>query len=252
MTQVDLPKQDPDGETPRVVAPVWRRIADELTEAIARGEYNVGDALPTALALSQRYSVHRHTVRQAFRHLQDLGLVSVEQGRGTFVTAARFPYVIGRRTRLSESFRAAGLAIETRLLSAVVVEAPSLVCSMLKLPPRTPIWRVRRLGLTQSSSISVTSVSLSAERFPDFDQALARNNAAITATLRSFGIHDYVRLWTRISARRVDPQEQAELGLAADDVVLVSRALDGTPDGAPLSYVETSLVAARLELVVEG
>lgn len=252
MTQADIRTPETEAEAPRVVAPVWRRIADELTEAIARGDYSVGAALPTALALSQHYNVHRHTVRQAFRHLQDLGLVSVEQGRGTFVTAARFPYVIGRRTRLSESFRAAGLAIETRLLSAAVVEASTLICSMLKLSPRAPIWRVRRLGLTQGSAISVTSVSVSAERFPGFDTVLAANNAAITSSLKAFGIADYVRLWTRISARRVDVQEQTELGLGADDVVLISRALDGTPDGAPLSYVETSLVAARLELVVEG
>ena len=67
----------------------WRRIADELAEAIGRGEYKLGDTLPASVALAERYGVHRHTVRQAFRHLAEQGLVTVSRGRGTQVTAPR-------------------------------------------------------------------------------------------------------------------------------------------------------------------
>ncbi|MGO4782141.1 winged helix-turn-helix domain-containing protein, partial [Lysobacter sp. 2RAB21] len=54
-------------------ATAWRRIADEIEAAIGRGEYETGATLPSSLALAERYGVHRHTVRQAFRHLADRG-----------------------------------------------------------------------------------------------------------------------------------------------------------------------------------
>ena len=53
----------------------WRRIADELAAAIEKGDYVPGDTLPASVALAERYGVHRHTVRQAFRHLAEQGLV---------------------------------------------------------------------------------------------------------------------------------------------------------------------------------
>ena len=90
----------------------WRRIADALAASIEQGEYEPGDTLPASVALAERYGVHRHTVRQAFRHLAERGLVTVSRGRGTQVTAPRFPYKLGRRVSMRTNFGAAGIASE--------------------------------------------------------------------------------------------------------------------------------------------
>ena len=88
--------------------PAWRRIADVLAAAIARGDLRPGDALPTAVQLAERYAVHRHTVRQAFRHLAEAGRVTVRQGSGTFVTEPRAPYRLGRRVSFRTNFAGTG------------------------------------------------------------------------------------------------------------------------------------------------
>lgn len=63
------------------------RVAQALIEDIARGRYAVGGRLPTEADLERRFGVSRHTVRQAIRHLRELGLVTARAGIGTTVLA---------------------------------------------------------------------------------------------------------------------------------------------------------------------
>ncbi|MDB5651675.1 MAG: phosphonate metabolism transcriptional regulator PhnF, partial [Hyphomicrobiales bacterium] len=105
------------------VATAWRRIADDLARAILSGRYDIGSALPPAQDLARQNHVHRHTVRQAYKHLEDMGLVKIQQGRGTFVTGARLPYRLGRRVRFRENLRALDVPATGRVLSSCETNA---------------------------------------------------------------------------------------------------------------------------------
>jgi GntR family transcriptional regulator len=63
------------------------RVAQALIEDISRGRYAVGTRLPTEADLEKRFGVSRATVRQAIRHLRELGLVTARAGIGTTVMA---------------------------------------------------------------------------------------------------------------------------------------------------------------------
>jgi GntR family transcriptional regulator len=65
--------------------PLYRRIAAELRDAIARGELPPGSQLPTEQELGDRYQVSRNTVRLALGLLANEGIISTTPGRGTFV-----------------------------------------------------------------------------------------------------------------------------------------------------------------------
>ena len=67
--------------------PRYRKLADTLMRDIEAGRYRVGALLPPEFELSDRYGVSRHTVREAFRRLADMGLISRHQGIGTRVKA---------------------------------------------------------------------------------------------------------------------------------------------------------------------
>lgn len=75
--------------------PRYRRIAHELLSDITTGRMRVGDRLPGEHELRERYSCSRHTVRDALRVLEDLGLIDRLPGVGTVVVsaAARDVYV---------------------------------------------------------------------------------------------------------------------------------------------------------------
>jgi GntR family transcriptional regulator len=69
--------------------PRYAALADEISQAIGSGDYAVGGLLPSEAALCARYRVSRHTVREAIRILQGLGLVSRHQGLGTRIQSAQ-------------------------------------------------------------------------------------------------------------------------------------------------------------------
>ena len=220
MTDVALAERD--GGT------AWRRIADELADAIGRGEYKLGDTLPASVALAERYGVHRHTVRQAFRHLADQGLVTVSRGRGTQVTAGT-----------------------SRMLSAEVVVGEAAACAALKLKTGTPLWCVRGVSLADGVPMGAGTHWLSVERFPDFDKAYREAAGSITAAFKVYGIADYVRLSTRLTARLADEGEAELLEIAPEAAVMISTAVDALPDLTPVHLVSSVFAAERMEMVIE-
>jgi GntR family transcriptional regulator len=60
-------------------------VASALKEEIVKGAYPVGSQLPTEAELCARFSVSRHTVREALRLLRDERLIASRQGAGSVV-----------------------------------------------------------------------------------------------------------------------------------------------------------------------
>lgn len=229
----------------------WRRIADALAASIEQGEYEPGDTLPASVALAERYGVHRHTVRQAFRHLAELGLVTVSRGRGTQVTAPRFPYRIGRRVSMRTNFGAAGIAVSGSMLVAEIVPGDAESCATLRLKEGVPLWRIETLSLAGGVPVSTGVHLLSEQRFPDFPQVLVKAGASITAAFAACGIADYVRLSTRLSARPANEREAALLKIEPGAAVLQSLAVDALPDLTPIHLIAGVFAGERMEMVVE-
>ncbi|WP_405070392.1 GntR family transcriptional regulator [Kribbella sp. NBC_01510] len=65
--------------------PLYRQIAADLREQIRGGQLKAGDRLPTEAEMREQYGVSRNTVRLAFAQLQNEGMITSTQGRGTIV-----------------------------------------------------------------------------------------------------------------------------------------------------------------------
>jgi DNA-binding GntR family transcriptional regulator len=66
--------------------PAYRQLADQLREAIRRGDYGPRDAIPSLTQLTGSTGLARGTVQKAIEILEKEGLVYTVSGRGTFVT----------------------------------------------------------------------------------------------------------------------------------------------------------------------
>src|ERR1700730_5116570 len=107
-------------EPEAVLAPcvtLWRRIADDLEQAIALGTHAAGDRLPGENEIAARFGVNRHTVRRALAELTQRGLTAAERGSATYVERKRLAYPIGARTRFSEIVGTAGRGPDGRLIA---------------------------------------------------------------------------------------------------------------------------------------
>jgi len=228
----------------------WRLIAEELRAEIAMGKLGLGDRLPTEQELSERFSVNRHTARQAVASLSEQGLVESRRGSGTFVIGNPvIVHRIGLRTRLSSSLGGSSRSSSGRVLASATEPAPADVVESLQLSADLAV-RVETLRVVDGRPLSVGTHWFDAERLPHIAAAL-RRSGSVTAALRSSGIADYVRASTAITARHATASETADLELEPGGIVLVARALDALPDGTPLQYALTRFSASRVVLDIE-
>jgi DNA-binding transcriptional regulator YhcF (GntR family) len=102
---------DRDGGVPLGTQLAWR-----LRSAIECGELGPGDKLPSLRDAAAAAGVNVNTVRAAYAKLESAGVVTTEQGRGTFVA----------RAADGESDRRRGLRDEIARLEAELVSLPPL------------------------------------------------------------------------------------------------------------------------------
>jgi GntR family transcriptional regulator, transcriptional repressor for pyruvate dehydrogenase complex len=62
-----------------------KAVAEQILGDIVSGKYRPGSRLPTELELCEATGVSRATLREAMKSLQQFGVTSIEQGRGSFV-----------------------------------------------------------------------------------------------------------------------------------------------------------------------
>lgn len=73
---------------PRSGVPAYRQLVDQVRHAISLGLLRPGEQLPPVREVVTQVTINPNTVHRAYRDLEAEGLVSGEQGRGTFVLAA--------------------------------------------------------------------------------------------------------------------------------------------------------------------
>ena len=71
--------------------PIYRQIQDQIRYGIASGLLDAGEQLPTVRALAVELSVNPNTVIKAYSDLEREGMLTTEQGTGTFVGSQRTP-----------------------------------------------------------------------------------------------------------------------------------------------------------------
>ncbi len=84
--------------------PIYRQIIHQIRDAIAAGELQPGEKLPSHRDLSAQIVVAPLTIKKAYDELEAEGLLQTLRGKGTFV-AAKPPRVSAadRRRRLSQA-----------------------------------------------------------------------------------------------------------------------------------------------------
>jgi GntR family transcriptional regulator len=71
--------------------PIYVQLRDQIAAAIGRGELAPGARLPTMREVAVTLAVDLNTVQRAYAVLEEDGLVTMVQGRGSFVADAPPP-----------------------------------------------------------------------------------------------------------------------------------------------------------------
>jgi GntR family phosphonate transport system transcriptional regulator len=230
---------------------LWRQVADGIERGIADGRFAAGEKLPGEMEIAETYRVNRHTVRRALAALAERGLVRAERGSGTYVEAPRLAYPLRSRTRFSEIVGAGGQEPRGHLIEASDDVATREVARALGLKTGAPLIRIEALRLADRTPICVSTTWLSAERFPEAGRVFA-NTRSMTKLLAHYGIRDYRRGSSKITAAIADATDAARLDLALGRPVLVVDSTDVDLDGRPLVTKRSRFAAERVEFLVES
>ncbi len=230
---------------------LWRQVADGIERGIASGAFAAGEKLPGEKEIAETYRVNRHTVRRALATLAERGLVRAERGSGTYVQAPKLAYPLRSRTRFSEIVGAGGREPRGQLIGASNEPATRELARQLAVKTGAPLIRIEALRLADRTPICIGTTWLAAERFADAERIYERVRS-MTKLLAHYGIRDYRRASTRVTAAIVDATDAARLDLALGRPVLVVDSTDVDADGKPVLTTRARFAAERVEFLVEN
>jgi GntR family transcriptional regulator len=73
--------------------PIYLQVVEQIKERIAGGSLSPGTQLPTVRSLALDLRVNFNTIARAYRILDEVGIISTQQGRGTYVMEISPPEV---------------------------------------------------------------------------------------------------------------------------------------------------------------
>ncbi len=97
--------------------PVYVQLSEQIRLLVHRGALAPGDSMPTARALAVELGINANTVARVYRELQSQGILRLERGVGTFVSAPQgakleerdYQRIAKRARQLVDMSRDAGL-----------------------------------------------------------------------------------------------------------------------------------------------
>ncbi len=230
-------------------APMWQQIERALAQDISSGVLQPGAQLPNEASVAARFGVHRHTARRALAMLAERGAVRIRRGLGTFVEASVLTYPIAERTRFTAALQQQNRLARHELLDAADSAADPVTQEALGLAPGTLVTVLRTIGFADEIPVSLAATAFPAARFPGLAQ-LYRESRSITAVLEQFGLGDYRRASTRITAAMPTEEEAGLLRQARREPVLAVESVDVDAAGQPISFARTRFAGERVQLSV--
>lgn len=234
---------------PRI--PLWQRIAEDIKAAIAAGEWRAGDKLPPEGDLADRFGANRHTIRRAVGALAVEGLLTVEQGRGTFVVEETINYQIGARTRFGDNLRDHDRRVDVEVLASEVISIGREIANPLEIAAGTKCVRLQALRRSDGQPLCVADHWFPGERFLPMAELFAETKS-ITRSFEALGIADYRRRETHVAARLPKTWEAAKLEIPRTRPLIVTSSINEDLAGTVIEYGITRFSGDRTAIVFES
>ncbi|WP_084963427.1 GntR family transcriptional regulator [Thermoactinospora rubra] len=143
---IDLDRSSP--------VPLYFQVAEQIAEAIKRGDLAPGARLDNEILLADRLGLSRPTVRQAIQYLVDKGLLVRKRGVGTQVVHGQVKRSV-ELTSLYDDLRRAGQEPATQVLALEPRTAEEEVASVLGLQPGDQVLYLERVRFAAGEPLAI-------------------------------------------------------------------------------------------------
>lgn len=211
--------------------PLYSVIASRAEARIRSGEWLAGSRLPPERELCAILEVSRATLRQALAELEERGLITRHQGRGTFVTRPRFQAALSGFFSIREALGARGMAVTTRVLSVGSVEASRQMSSDLGCLPGDPLIRLERLRIVESEPLVLETSHLPGTLFPGLERADFANRGLYDILREDYG-REVSEATETVEPVILTPHESVLLGVPRHAPAILTRRVTSDSQGA--------------------
>mgnify|MGYP001793201616 CR=1 FL=1 len=145
--------------------PLHTAISQKLKQQIEAGQYPPGDRLPSEFDLGELFGVSRTTIRRAVANLIHQGIVTTQQGKGTFVSdRQKISFSMSNPLmRFDLALQQQGYTAHIKSLRFERVQPPPEVARKLQLPdPTSKVYQQEKIIYADDSPIA-----LELDYFPD-------------------------------------------------------------------------------------
>ena len=225
--------------------PIYEQIKEFILLQIQSGEYAQGDRIPSERALSDALHVNRQTVRKALDELIHTGHLSVQIGKGTYVSQRKFDMQLETLTSFTEEMNQRGQRASSRVLSQGISLATLAESHLLQMPTGASIVNIVRLRLADEMPMAIEYTQL----VEAFCPGLLNGHDFSAESLYDVLLRQYslrlVRAEQTIGARRATAEESALLDVLPEDPILAITRITYGENGQRVEFTRSAYAGTR-------
>ena len=112
--------------------PIYIQIVNQIEQQVSAGTLKPDTQLPTVRALASELRINFNTVARAYRLLDEAGVISTQQGRGTYILEPPLPEVEKKLREETLEALARQYIGEAKRLNFSNAEINQMLCDQLK------------------------------------------------------------------------------------------------------------------------
>jgi GntR family transcriptional regulator, N-acetylglucosamine utilization regulator len=202
--------------------PLYSVVASRAQEHITSGDWKEGDRLPPERQLCRDFGVSRATLRQALGELEERGLITRHQGRGTFVAHPRLQLPIAGAFSIRDAIESRGITMTTKVLQVETIEASRQLATDLACLPGDPIVYIERLRIGDGEPMVLDTAHLRAQLFPGLENTDFERRSLYDVLEADYG-RTIAEARETLEPVILTPRECALLGVAPHTTALLTR-----------------------------
>lgn len=249
---MDTSRGDEAARSPQSGGVSHADLAERIEQALRDGDFRDpagAPVMPSQAALAAHFKVGRHHVRKAEALLAERRVLDLHQGRlPRDHGLPMVEYRIKSRTRWTDNLAGLGGEPRFRVREARSRRATGTEAARLGLRPLGRVIDVRVERSWGDRVVCLASHHFPEDRFAGLESAV-HEVERISDLHRHFGIPDYLRNDTEITARKASPAERSVLGLGRSDWVLTLAGRNVDLTGRPIELSNSVWPAHLLRIL---
>lgn len=229
--------------------PLYYQLKNILLDKIRKGEWQVGELIPSENQLQTDYDVSRTTVRQTLSELVTEGYLIRKRGLGTFIAEPKVIYNPDKQFELNEYMQAQGISLQWRFIDTDIVQADEVIATALRVREGANVYRIRRLRIADQRTIGYHIAYIPESIVKYIDENCLSEGASLDY-LQNYPVMSDVRIQRTLEASIANSLDIDWLDAAPNTAILqLNRILYGK-DGSPVEYLHARFRGDRFKFQI--